>query len=294
MAAVIPHEAYTHCQAVTRAGAKNFYYAFITLPRRRRWAISAAYAFLRLCDDVADAETPVEEKRRRLTEIAHALEEARAGRPQGPVFTALAHAAHTFGIPWGDLHEALRGVETDLERRRYRTFEELQTYCYGVASVVGLICIQIFGYKDPRARAYAVELGLAMQLTNILRDLGEDGARDRIYLPQEELVRFGYSEEELLNEVVNDHFRDLMRFQVARAREHFRRSRRLLPLLPLLSRPCPAILAGIYSRILDHIEARGYDVFSERVSLSSREKLFLATRLWAQSLVPLARVAKAW
>ena len=182
----------------------------------------------------------------------------------------------------------------DLERRRYETFEELRAYCYGVASVVGLICVQVFGYKDPRARECAVDLGLAMQLTNILRDIQEDAARGRIYLPQEEMERFGYTNDELLHGVVNARFQELMRFQVARARHYFESGKRLLPLLPLTSRACPSILGGIYSRSLNRIEARDYDVFASRVSLSTQEKLLLVTRLWLQSLIPLARIATAW
>ena len=236
---------------------------------------------------------PIEEKVARLGAVEHDLDQAQRGNPQGPVFLALAHAVETYQIPWEELHEVVRGVEMDLTQQRYRTFDDLRTYCYRVASVVGLICVQICGYKDPRAREYAVDLGLAMQLTNILRDILEDGSRERIYIPQEELERFGYTEAELLQGVVNEPFREMMHFQVARAQEYFQRGKRLLPLLPLRSRACPAVLAGIYKRLLDHIEARGYDVFSTRVSLSAREKLFLTVRLWCQSLVPLERVATA-
>ena len=287
-------DAYAHCQWVTREQAKNFYYAFVTLPRPRRQAIYATYAFCRLCDDVADSSLPAEEKVAHLGAVTRALEQAEAGHPEGPVFQVLAHVAATYGVPWEHFHEVVRGVEMDITQHRYSTFEELRTYCYRVASVVGLICIRIFGCNSPEAREPAIALGVAMQLTNILRDIAEDGAQGRVYLPQEDLQRFGYSDAELLQGVFNDRFVSLMRFQVQRTREQFQRGKELLPLLPLRSRACPAVLGGIYSRLLDCIEAQGYDVYAKRVSLSSREKLFLMVRLWLQSLLPIRRLATAW
>ena len=229
-----------------------------------------------------------------LAAVTGALQQAEAGRPEGPVFQAVAHVAAAYDVPWEYFHEVVRGVEMDLTRHRYATFEELQTYCYRVASVVGLICIRIFGCTSPQAREPAIALGVAMQLTNILRDIAEDGANGRVYLPQEDLQRFGYSDADLLRGVFDDRFVALMRFQVQRAREQFERGKALLPLLPLRSRACPAVLGGIYSRLLDRIEAQGYDVYAKRVSLSGREKLFLMVRLWLQSLLPIRRLATAW
>ena len=292
--ATVLEEAYAHCQRVTKAEAKNFYYAFVTLPKAKRQAIYAVYAFCRLCDDIADEPLPVDEKRRKLREVDVALEHARDGNPDGPVYSALAHAVREYGIPWEDLSEVARGVEMDLTLSRYETFDDLATYCYRVASVVGIICIHIFGFTDPVAREYAVDLGLGMQLTNILRDIKEDAEMDRVYLPQEELRRFGYPEEALMAGETSDEFTRLMRFQVARARGYFDSGKRLLPLLPVRSRACPAVLGGLYSRVLDRIEQRDYDVFERRVSLPTREKLFLAVRLWLQSYVPLKGVAAAW
>ena len=287
-------DAYEHCRRVTRDQAKNFYYAFLTLPRARRQAIYAAYAFCRLCDDVADSALESEEKVAGLGEVTRALEQAEAGRPEGPVFQAVAHVAATYDVPWEYFHEVVRGVEMDLTVHRYATFDDLRTYCYRVASVVGLICVRVFGCTSPQAQEPAIALGVAMQLTNILRDVAEDGANGRVYLPQEDLQRFGYSEAELLRSDFNDRFVALMRFQVQRAREQFQEGKALLPLLPLRSRACPAVLGGIYSRLLDRIEARGYDVYAKRVSLSGREKLFLMVRLWLQSLLPFRRIATAW
>ena len=294
MASPIPTAAYAHCQRVTKAEAKNFYYAFVTLPKPRRLAIYAAYAFCRLCDDIADEPLPVEEKLRQLREVEEALESAKNGHPEGPVYQALAHAVAVYGIPWEDLVEVVRGVEMDLTITRYETFDDLRSYCYRVASVVGLICIQVCGYSDPKAREYAIDLGLAMQLTNILRDIREDSELGRVYLPQEELARFGYTEEQLMAGEINENFTKFMEFQVARARDYFQQGKRLLKLLPLRTRACPSVLGGIYSRVLDRIEDKGYDVYERRISLPSREKLFLTVRLWCQSYVPLERVATAW
>ena len=287
-------DAYERCRRVTREQAKNFYYAFLTLPRHRRQAIYATYAFCRLCDDVADSALEAEDKVAGLGEVTRSLEQAEAGRPEGPVFQALAHVAEAYGVPWEHFHEVVRGVEMDITQHRYATFDDLRTYCYRVASVVGLICLRIFGCTSPQAQEPAIALGVAMQLTNILRDISEDGARGRVYLPQEDLQRFGYGDADLLRSVFDDRFVALMRFQVQRAREQFRQGAALIPLLPLRSRACPAVLGGIYSRLLDRIEAQGYDVYAKRVSLSGREKSLLMVRLWLQSLLPIRRLATAW
>ncbi len=287
-------EAYAHCQRVTRTEAKNFYYAFVTLPKPKRQAIFAAYAFCRLCDDIADEPLPLNEKRRKLHEVDAALERASDGNPDGPVYSALAHAVGEYGIPWEDLSEIARGVEMDLTLNRYETFDDLATYCYRVASVVGIVCIHIFGFSDPMARDYAIDLGLGMQLTNILRDIREDAEMGRIYLPQEELRRFSYPEEALIAGEINEDFVRLMRFQVARARGYFDSGKRLLPLLPVRSRACPAVLGGLYSRVLDRIEQQGYDVYERRISLPTREKLFVAVRIWLQSYLPLKIAGAVW
>ena len=278
--------AYKQCRLVTRRTAKNFYYAFITLPDRKRKAIYAAYAFCRLCDDAADEEISTEEKLRLLGDLRGKLSCAHSGQPSGPVFTALAHATSTFGIPEEYLQEVVSGVEMDLTKSRYQDFEELRTYCYRVASVVGLICLQIFGYSNVRAREHAIDLGMAMQLTNILRDIKEDLERDRVYLPLDEIRDSGYSVEELKAGVVNQPFRQLMAFQVHRARQYFRSGFKVLPYISPRSRACPAVLGQIYSHILDKIEARDFDVFDRRVSLSSREKYLVTVQTWVKSLLP--------
>ena len=279
-------QAYDHCQRIAKDHARNFYYAFRTLPTRKRRAIYAAYAFCRLCDDIADEGLPLEEKRRLFAQTRERLGGSRGDEAQEAIFAALRDVSLAFDVPAGYFEELIAGVEMDLVKTRYKTFDELRGYCYRVASIVGLICIEVFGYEDPKAKEYAIDLGLAMQLTNILRDIKEDSERGRIYIPLEEMSSFGYSEEELLNGVVNDAFVELMRFQAARARSYFVNGRRLLPLLSPRSRACPAVLHGLYSAILDRIEGFEFNVFQGRIGLSKSEKLLLTAKLWAGSLIP--------
>ena len=177
-------------------------------------------------------------------------------------------------------------MEADLVKTRYMDFEELRQYCYQVASAVGLICIHIFGFRDARAKAHAIDLGLAMQLTNISRDVKEDLDFGRIYLPQDELARFGCTEEDLRSGQVNEAFRELMRFQTQRARAYFQSGFQLLPYLSPRSRACTAVLGRIYSKLLDRIEGANYDVFSQRVSLTTTEKLAVMGQSWAGSMWP--------
>ena len=277
--------AYDYCRRLTRERAKNFYYAFVTLPAAKRRAIYATYAFCRLCDDATDDTDDPDVKLQLVEQQREALEKTCAGRPEGRVHLALHDTINTFGIPRSYLDEVINGVEMDITKTRYSTFEELSEYCYRVASAVGLICIEIFGYSNPCARQHAIDLGLAMQLTNILRDVEEDLERGRLYIPGEDLERFGCSEEDMLLRRTGDGFRDLMRFQVERARDYFQRGKRLLPLLSPRSRACPAVLHGLYTRLLDRMEAVDYNVFGRRISLSTREKMGLLAKLWLSVIV---------
>ena len=279
--------AYDHCRQIAKVSARNFYYAFRTLPGRQRRAVHATYAFCRTCDDIADDDLPLEDKERLFAHVREMLVQSRNGTADDPIFVALRDAAETYSIPAHYFEEVIQGVELDLTQSRFETFDELRAYCYKVASAVGLICIEVFGYTDPTAREYAVDLGIAMQLTNIMRDLREDADRSRIYLPRDELAKFGYSEDELFAGVVNDPFRRLMQFQADRARRYFASGRRLIPLLSPRSRACVRVLHDLYSRILDRIESADFDVFKERISLGDREKLFLMAKLWALSLIPI-------
>ena len=279
-------DAYEECRLITKREAKNFFYAFVTLPAKKRRAIYAAYAFCRHCDDAVDRSAALEGKVEALRSLSAQLDNAYKNKPEGAVFVALSHSAQTYAIPQSYFQDVINGVEMDLTKNRYASFEELRLYCYRVASVVGLICLEIFGYKDPKAREYAVDLGLAMQMTNILRDVQEDIGQDRIYLPQDEMKMHGYSEDELMNEVRNDAQKRFMAFQVDRARKMFHSGGRLLPYLSIRSRGCPAVLAQVYMRILSRIEANDYNVFDGRISLSSREKLFVMATTWLRSLLP--------
>ena len=279
------NQAYIHCQRIAKTEAKNFYYAFRTLPASKRRAIYAVYAFCRYCDDIADEDLPPEEKRRLLAETRSRLHSPRLASDD-LVFTALEGAISDFAIPRSYLEDVIRGVEMDLDVSRFESFDDLREYCRLVASAVGLICIEIFGYEDPAAIDYAVDFGLAMQLTNIMRDVKEDAERDRIYIPLEDITRFGYSERELMEGRNNESFRSLMDFQAARARGYFDSGERLMPLLSRESRACAGVLHQLYSRILDRIESTGYDVFERRIGLSVSEKLLLVARLWAGSMTP--------
>ena len=278
--------AYRECQRITRQEAKNFYYAFVLLPPERRRAIYVAYAFCRYCDDAVDSENSKDDKLLQLSNLRARLEQCYQGRADEPVFVGLSAVARQYEIPQEYFGEVLSGMEADLVKTRYQDFSELRQYCYQVASAVGLICIHIFGFKDARATTHAIDLGLAMQLTNISRDVKEDLDFGRIYLPQDELARFGYSEEDLLSGRVNDAFKSLMHFQTERARAYFQSGFQLLPYLTPRSRACTAVLGRIYSRLLDRIEAANYDVLTHRVSLSTAEKLGVMAQSWAGSMIP--------
>ena len=278
--------AYRHCQTLTRREAKNFYYGFMLLPAAQRRAIYAAYAFARECDDIVDAVLPVEEASARLAAQRALLARCLEGSPQGPVFLALADAVRRYGIPHDYFYRLIEGVETDLTVSRYATFDDLKRYCYLVASVVGLISVEIFGYEGgEETRGHAADLGIALQLTNILRDVQEDLQRGRIYLPEDELARFGYEADFLRQGAANEAFHRLMEFQVARAEEYFEEGRMLLPLLPRRARACVGVMAGIYRTILDDIRRQPETVLRQRVSLGTGQKLVLAGRELVRSFV---------
>ena len=278
---------YDECRSITRREAKNFYYAVLTLPPARRRAIYVVYAFCRHCDDSVDTAGSTEEKQAVLSQIREDLAGSYSGATAAPVFLALAEVANQYDIPQQHFQEVVSGVETDLVKTRYADFQELRQYCYQVASVVGLICLQIFGFQDQRARQHAIDLGLAMQLTNIARDVKEDLDMGRVYLPQDDLARFGYSEEDLKAGTVNHQFVELMQFQAQRAKEYFQSGFQLLPYLSPRSRACPAVLGGLYCKVLERIESHGYDVLNHRASLTTAEKIRVLTQTWLGSYLPI-------
>ena len=279
--------AYEYCRDVTRSEARNFYFGFVLLPSRRRRAIYAAYAFARQCDDIVDSGSETEDARRRLRDFRAALNRCLAGEPDGPMFTALADAIATFGVPVEALYDVIDGVEMDLTVRRYETFEELLRYSSLVASSVGVISIAIFGHKGgAQARKHAADLGVALQLTNILRDVKEDGDRGRIYIPLEDIAAFGYSERELIAGVVSPEFRRLVAFEVRRAETYYESGRHLLPYLPRRARACVSVMSAIYRGVLRGVDQDPDAVFRRRIGVSTRRKLALAGRELVRTLSP--------
>jgi len=277
---------YRLCQQITRHEAKNFYYAFITLPREKRRAIYAVYAFCREADDIADGNQPVEEKKVQLEGLRKRLDQASGGDPQGGIDVALADAIARFGIDPQDLAHVIDGVEMDLVVSRYETFSDLRSYCYRVASAVGLSVLPILaGGADmlPRkARDAGEKLGLGMQLANIVRDVAEDIAVDRVYIPQEDLRRFEVTEGMLREGVMNDQMHKLLSFESDRALSYMREGGGVCKFLPRNARGCIALLARMYTRILQKAAERDYDVFKERLSLSTGEKVRLILRVWLE------------
>jgi phytoene synthase len=267
---------YDYCCRVARKRAKNFYYSFLLLSAQQRKAMCAIYAFMRYCDDLSDepgaSKAAIERWRCE-------LEEALEGRFSGhPVWPAFHHTVRRFGIPHEYFREMIAGVASDLEPRRIETFDELYRYCYQVASVVGLTIIHIFGFDTRTALPLAEKCGVAFQLTNILRDIREDAGRDRIYLPREDLQRFGVGESDLAGGTASEAFFRLMRFEAARARSFYNESMPLLDLVHPRSRPSLWALITIYSRLLERIEETGYDVLSRRVRLSAFEKTWILAK----------------
>jgi 15-cis-phytoene synthase len=259
-------EAYAEVGRITRREAKNFAYGIMVLPRAKRQAIAAIYAFARSVDDVADGDLPPEEKRAGLEELRGALR----GDSSEPVFVALRDARERFGIPREPLEALIDGGLQDLGQSTYADFAELRGYCEKVAGAVGLACVPVYGSDDTE---HAMTLGLALQLINIIRDVDEDRQLGRVYLPQDELAAFGVEELEMSPE-----FRELMAFEAARARSYLAEGLLLLDSLDRRSALCVGTFAGLYRETLDRIEAGGYDVFGEKTRLSAPRKLAVVAR----------------
>jgi phytoene synthase len=288
--------AYSVCRSITRSAAKNFYYAFLVLPENKRQALCAVYAFMRECDDLADdVSLSIAERTARLDAWLDGFHRALAGEPtDDPVLLALTDAQRRFRIQIGWLDQLAYGTAMDVQEPhaaspgadgiaqskpatrfsvQYRSFEELGVYCYRVASVVGLVCISIFGYHDPAAEPLAERCGLAFQLTNIIRDVKEDAEMGRVYLPQQDLERFGLSAEELAGSSDPRRFAPLLEMEADRARELYLSGDQLLPYIDEDSRPALWVLVTTYRRLLEKIAATGYNVFADKIRLSSTEKL---------------------
>ena len=281
--------AYSVCKGITRTSAKNFYYAFLVLPRRKRQALCAVYAFMRRCDDIADDPTlALPERRQKLDTWLDALHRAQQGEPtDDAILLALTDAQRRFAIPAGLLDELAHGTAMDVEQEensaqttsapgltiQYRTFQDLRLYCYRVASVVGLVCIHIFEYRDPAAEPLAERCGLAFQLTNIIRDVKEDASMGRVYLPEEDLAKFQISGSELLTTPDPARFRPVLALEADRAREFYSSGDALIPYVAEDSQPALWVLVTIYRSLLEKIAEKQYDVFTAKISLSTSEKL---------------------
>src|SRR5437870_1131740 len=271
---------------LTRKSRSNFYYAFLTLPRPRREALYAVYAFCRTVDDIADLggerglTPPVQRRELRLWREEVACCYAPGAVPDHPIALRLQAAVRAYTIPRAALEAIIDGVEMDLDRVAYETAEELYPYCYRVASAVGLCCIEIFGYTDPRARQYAIKLGQALQLTNIIRDVGADARAGRVYVPQEDLRAFGVTVDELKGARYTEPFVRLMTHQAVRARQFYRVAWENFPAADARSLVPAEIMGRIYLALLDEIETRRFRVFGERVTVPVAKKLAIALRCW--------------
>jgi phytoene synthase len=280
---------YDYCRRIARRAARNFYYGFTLLPPEKRDALCALYAFMRGADDISDSANELD-KRGRLMEWRVRMERALEGDyGESRLLPALHHTVKRYGIPASYLHDLLAGAEMDLTVKTYGTFEQLTRYCYCVAGTVGLCCVHVFGFKDPKALDLATTLGMAFQLTNILRDVAEDYAMGRVYLPQEDLRRFGCAGSDLGRSSASPAFVELMRFETSRAWRCYAQAAPLLELVNRDSRAALWTLRRIYSRILEKIEQVGYDVLSNpHPSLSTAEKAWIMVRagagLWKPEL----------
>jgi len=272
-------ESYAYCEGVARREAGNFYPAFRILPTPQRRAMCALYAFMRIADDRSDDPAPVEVRRGLLDGWRQGLDRALGGRCEHPSHLALCDTIEAFRIPSKYLHAVIDGVEMDLEPTHYETLDDLLRYCWHVASAVGLACIHIWGFSDPRAKAHAEQAGYAFQITNILRDLKEDALRGRVYLPAEDLARFGVDPVGFRTGMADDRFRSLMRFETERARGYYEASWPLTAMLPAPGRAVFLLMSRTYRGLLDEMERRKFDVFSSRVRVSRWRKLLLALQV---------------
>jgi phytoene synthase len=277
---------YKSAEAVVRSRS-NFYYSFVVLPPEKRRAFCAVYAFMRHCDDISDGSASNQSKSAMLRDWRSQLSAAFSGNlRQSAILPAFRDTVNNFSIPAEYFHWIIDGAEMDLNVFQYETFADLYKYCFNVASAVGLVCLQIFGFDDPQAKKYAEQCGIAFQLTNILRDVKEDAEIGRIYLPIEDLRRFDYSPEELRRGVVDERFRNLMKFEATRAREYYSSARKLIPLIEETSKPALWAMIQIYERILDRIEQRQFDVFRFPIRLAKTEKMAIALKALAMRFVP--------
>ena len=272
---------YKICRDITKAKAKNFYYCFQVLPNDLKKSIYALYAFCRYCDDIADGNTSQANKIKSLNLVKKHLN---TSSNQEDIYPALFDSIEKFSIPIKYFFTLIEGLEMDIkmnsEFSEYKSINDLLKYCYKVSSIVGLMCIEVFGYKSKKANFYAIQLGYAMQITNITRDIFEDMKIGRIYIPKEDFSSCNYSINELKNYSINENYTKMVKLQIIRAREFFLESQKLLPLIPKRSRLCISALIEIYSKLLDLIEKNNYDLTSARIKLSQKEKIIFMLKYY--------------
>lgn len=274
---------YRYCREVARKRARNFYYSFIVLPREKRDAMCAIYAFMRYCDDIADEPDFKLDRKEMLERWRRSLDAGE--RYDSLILPAFHDAVRRYDIPLDYFHQLIDGASMDLSIDHYSTFDQLYDYCYKVASVVGLVCIHVFGFDSPDAKKYAEYCGIAFQLTNILRDIKEDAASGRVYLPEEDLRAFKYSAEELSSGVRNERFHKLMRFEVARAKGYYSAALPLVDMVHGSGKPGLCAMIEIYFSILSAIERQHYDVFRHSISVPKSRKVAIAARAIVRSKI---------
>jgi phytoene synthase len=280
--------------AITKSSSTSFYYSFSLLPRQKREAIHAVYAFCRYTDDIVDEGSDQHSKVVRLRRWRMELGRALRGTSSYVILNQLNATARKFNIPVDHFYDLIRGMEMDLSKTRYETFDELYRYCYLVASSVGLMCRQIFGYRNASTRDYAVNLGIALQLTNILRDIKEDAKRGRIYLPAEDLRRFGYTEEDLLDFRYTPEFVNLMRFECDRASKYFDIARAALGNEDKRFFFAARIMWSIYAHTLQRIMHSNYNVFERRISVPGLLKVLITFRYWLSNTLKYSWLGRSW
>jgi phytoene synthase len=268
---------------ISKKSKSSFYYAFNLLPAEQRDAMNTVYAFCRETDDIVDEGTVEDElKFDKLRKWRIELEKSLNGHSEYPLINKLSKTIQNFNIPLEPFFDLLIGMEMDLQQKRYVTFNDLQTYCYRVASTVGLMCIEIFGYRHPSAKDFAVNLGIALQLTNILRDIKKDAEKGRIYLPKEDLEKFNYHESDIFNNTYNENFQKMMKYQVERAREYFNTATTSLNKEDKRAMFAARAMQHIYYRMLNKIVDADYDVYNKKIKISTAKKVGISLGVWAK------------
>jgi phytoene synthase len=268
---------------ISKKSKSSFYYAFNLLPAEQRDAMNTVYAFCRETDDIVDEGTVEDElKFDKLRKWRIELEKSLNGHSEYPLINKLSNTIQNFNIPLEPFFELLKGMEMDLQQKRYVTFNDLQTYCYRVASTVGLMCIEIFGYRHPSAKDFAINLGIALQLTNILRDIKKDAEKGRIYLPKEDLEKFNYHESDIFNNTYNENFQKMMKYQVERAREYFNTATDCLNREDKKAMFAARAMQHIYYRMLNKIVDADYDVYNNKIKISTAKKVGISLGVWAK------------